>query len=41
MIINVWRVLLHDVRLKNYDLENAVFNLFKIKEPSFSNWILT
>lgn len=40
IIINLWRVLSHELKLIDYSLENVVFHVLKIREPRFNNQIL-
>ncbi|KRX00969.1 Ribonuclease H-like domain [Pseudocohnilembus persalinus] len=41
VVLNVWRICKSGLKLKNYDLENVILELFKNREPVFNNWTLT
>lgn len=41
VILNVWRQAKHELKLTNYDIENVILHLFKIRESVFDNSTLT
>ncbi len=41
VVLNLWRSAKNELKLTNYDLENVVFHMLKIREPVFDNWTLT
>jgi DNA polymerase zeta len=41
VIINLWRLVSHEINLTNYDLDNVCFHILKKREPRFDFETLT
>lgn len=41
VVINLWRLVSHEINLTNYDLDNVCFHILKKREPRFDYETLT